>query len=358
MISRWIKYLLLALLVIALGGAAYIYNYAMSRLAPRPSMLDSPTTFVGFNHIGISVHDLDEMLAFYQEATAYELVDRYRVAHSAAADALYGQDSISYETAILRGPNMLLELTAYDNNPDTSITMMPPQGPGMTHTCYQSPLDVPAYGRFRSAGARILSRGDAPVEVGSSRVSYAYGYDPEGNMMELEHMPDLLIRMAIGTKWAQEHPMWMTQVALISPDLKRLTAYYQQVLEIEPYRVNSYPASPYMDAIVDIDSVTWEGAWFGMDRQGKKLELMQYTHPATPVRSTPRRLTDLGYSYSYEVEDIQQEYQRLLDKGVAFVSAPQQMKYFWTVYAQDPDGNVYALRQIINPDSPLSLLNM
>lgn len=355
---RWLKYFFILLLVLVLGGGLYIYNYAMARLAPRPSMLDSPTSFIGFNHIGISVLDLDEMLNFYQSATDYKVIERYEMKSNEVAAILFGKDSISYETAILKGPNMLLELTEFENQFDSIADKMPFYGPGMTHTCYQGPTDKPVYDKFKLAGAEILSRGEGPVEVGGGRVSYAYGYDPEGNMMELEHMPDILIRMAIGKKWSEENPMWMTQVALISPDIQRLAKFYEDVLDIKPYRANTYGPNAFMDAIVDYDDVISEGVWFGMDTQGKKLEMMQFTNPITPQRKLPRQITDLGYSFSFEVEDIQNEYMRLKDKGVNFKSAPHKMKDFWMVYAQDPDGNVFSLRQIVDSNSPLSLKNM
>ena len=358
MILRWLKYLVIIIFVLFIAGSIYVYNYAMARLAPRPSMKDTPTSIIGFNNIGITVLDLDKMLAFYQSATEYEVIKRYTVENNIAADKLFGHDSIAYETAILRGPNMLLELYEFKNQIGSEINKMPPFGPGMTHTCYQGPLDIPVYDKFKSAGAEILSRGDGPVGVSKVSVSYAYGYDPEGNMMELEHMPSLLIKMAIGTAWAEQNPIWMTQVALISPDVERLSAFYQKVLEIEPYRNNNYGPHPLIDDVVDMDSVRFKGVWFGMDTQGKKLELMQYINPATPDRKTPRALTGLGYSYSYEVADIQREYKRLKDKGVNFVSAPQKMHDFWMVYAQDPDQNVFSLRQIIDVNSPLSLKNM
>lgn len=355
---RWLRYIFLSVIGLLLVGTAYVYNYAMARLAPRPSMLDSPTSIIGFNHIGISVQDLDKMVAFYQAATSYEVIKRYTVKDNAAANRLYGQDSVAYETAVLRGPNMLLELTEFEDQTDTTLARMSPIGPGMTHTCYQGPADKPVYDKFKKAGAEILSRGDGPVGTSSVRVSYAYGYDPEGNMMELEQMPNILIKMAIGTEWAEENPMWMTQVALMSHDVKRLSDFYEKVLEIKPYRVNSYGPHPSLDAIVDIDGVTIDASWFGMDTQGKKMELMQYTNPVPTERTNIPKLTDLGYSFSFEVEDIQKEYKRLQEKGVHFISEPQQMQDFWTVFAQDPDGNVFSLREAVKDDSPLSLRNM
>lgn len=355
---RWLKYFFLVLIVLMLGAGIFIYKYAMARLAPRPSMLDTPTTFIGFNHIGLSVLNLDKMLEFYEAATDFEVVSRYKVHNDPAANTLFGQDSISFEKAILKGPNMLLELTEFAEQSDSIAERMPFYGPGMTHTCFQGPPATSVYHKFRDAGADILSRGEGTVVVSNVSVSYAYGYDPEGNMMELEHMPDILIPLNIGKDYAQKNPMWMTQVALMSPNLKRLAAFYEEVLEIEPYRVNSYGPSPILDAVVDYDSVMMDAVWFGMDTQGKKMEMMQYTHPITPDIEKARKLTDLGYSFSFEVGDIQKEYERLKNKGVNFASSPQKMQDFWMVFAQDPDGNIFSLRQIIDTNSPLSLKNM
>ncbi|MEM6802222.1 MAG: VOC family protein [Bacteroidota bacterium] len=352
------RYVILSLLIVIIGGGVYVYNYAMARLAPRPSMLDSPTSFLGVNHIGISVLELDKMLEFYEEATDFEVIKRYKVENDETANALFGRDSIAYETAILKGPNMLLELTEFANQADSVTSKMPFYGPGMTHTCYQGPPSTDVYHAFKEAGADILSRGEGTVVLSSVSVSYAYGYDPEGNMMELEHMPDILIPLNIGKDWAKEHPMWMTQVALMSPDLKSLTEFYEKVLEIEPYRSNSYGPSPILDAVVDFDSVMIEAVWFGLDTQGKKMEMMQYTNPVTPAVKKTRKPTDLGYSFSFEVGDIQKEYERLTEKGVRFFSKPQQMEDFWMVLAQDPDGNNFSLRQIVDESSPLSLKNM
>tara|TARA_B100000497_G_C7609538_1_gene366078 strand:+ start:147 stop:308 length:162 start_codon:yes stop_codon:yes gene_type:complete len=52
------------------------------------------------------------------------------------------------------------------------------------------------------------------------------------------------------------------------------------------------------------------------------------------------------------------EYKRLKEKDIYFISEPQKMQDFWMVFAQDPDGNIFSLRQIIDEDSPLSLKNM
>ena len=69
-------------------------------------------------------------------------------------------------------------------------------------------------------------------------------------------------------------------------------------------------------------------------------------------------MTEFGYSYSIEVGDIQSEYARMIDLDVEFVSEPVLMGDYWQVYAHDIDGNVFALRQWLDADSPYSLLKL
>lgn len=175
----------------------------------------------------------------------------------------------------------------------------------------------------------MLSKGIEPIALGNYGVTYAYAHDPEGNMLELEQMSNFVIRLMIGKSWATENPLWMTQVGILSPNIINLTAFYQKVLEIEPYRVGTYSDNPAFGKVANLDTLAFQGAWFMLDGKGKKIELMQYEPPhATPNTTYKRKPTDLGYSYSFEVLDIQQEYQRLNTKGINFLSEPQQLGHF------------------------------
>ena len=110
---------------------------------PNALITDSPTTLLGVNHIGLSVKNLDSALAFYQSVTGFELVQRESIHNCPTADILFGHPAVAYEIAVLKAPNMLLELTAFKQNADVAPRKMPFQGPGMTHTCYQSRIDQP-----------------------------------------------------------------------------------------------------------------------------------------------------------------------------------------------------------------------
>lgn len=342
--------LAIGLLIILIVSSYSLIQRRLTQLKPSPTIKDSPTSIIGFNHIGLVVKDLDKMLDFYQRATNFELLKREKINGNKAANKLFDTDSISYETAILKSPNFWLELTQFDNQKDTLIKKMPPYGPGMTHTCYQTAAVNSGYDKFVKAGVDMVSRGAEPVDLGGYGVTYAYAHDPEGNLVELEQMSNFVIWLKIGKDFSEQHKMWMTQVAIMTPDVERLAKFYEKVLEIEPYRFRDYPESEVISQVIDLDSVQMRGAWFMLDGKEKKMELFQYQeqHP-TPNTIYQRSPTELGYTFSFEVLDIQKEYQRLKAKNVAFLSEPQQLGNFWRVYARDVDGNIFSLRQAIDP---------
>jgi len=327
-----------------------------SKVVPTSKITDTPTSIIGFNHIGLSVQDLDRVLSFYMNATGFDLVKRERVRQSKIVEALFGVQDLSYETATLKGPNMLLELTQYSNQQNATISKMPPQGPGMTHTCYQSPDWDSGYEKFKAIGADVLSRGDQPIDLGGYGVTYAYAYDPEGNMFELEQVAQH--RIPIDSLWVEDNPMWMTQVALISPDLDKLDDYYEMVLAIPPAREGKYENHPRLNDVIDVDSSIIHATWFPMDGLGKMLELMQYDNPMTAKPTSKKHPTDLGYSFSIEVGDIKQEYTRLKKLGVQFLSEPHILGEFWMVFANDIDGNVFSLRQATSLNSNYATKNV
>ena len=327
------------------------------KVDPDALITDSTTTLLGVNHIALSVRDLDAALRFYQGATGYELLHRFSQSDFPASGTLFGQEGIEYETAVLMAPNMLFELTEFKHNRAAPGVKMPVQGPGMTHTCFQSATNDSCYDKFRAAGAEMLSRGAAPIDLGGYGVTYAYAYDGDGNMFELEQLdPGPLALVPNKEAWiASGHRMWMTQVALVTHDLERLTAWYQKLLGFSPNRQGDFDNHARMCDVVDFDGLSLKASWFKMDSVCKTLELWQYRKPETREHPGKRDVTALGYSFSLEVEDMQAEYARLRELGVEFVSAPVDMGLYWQAYAHDIDGNVFALRQWCDPDSPLAL---
>lgn len=327
---------------------------------PDATIHDSPTTLIGVNHIGLSVKNLESTLAFYQSVSGFKLVSRQSFRNSAAADQLFGVDNVAYEIAVLEAPNMLFEFIQFEHNAYTQMRKMPVNGPGMTHTCFQSASNDSGYEKFSDAGAAILSYGNQPIDLGGYGVTYAYGYDPEGNMFEMEQLDSgPLAQIETNLRWIDEgHSMWMTQVALVTHDIERLTNWYSDVMAFRPYRVGDYEGHPRMAEVAGEPYLSLLASWFRMDSHAKTIELWQYRDPITPEPTGKKGVTDFGYTFSIEVGDISAEYDRMTSLGVEFVSEPIDMGEYHQVYAHDIDGNVFALRQWNSPSSQFSVPNL
>ena len=141
--------------VVAMTSLLSVQAYEVD---PDATIYDSPTTLLGVNHIGLSVKDLDAVLEFYQSVSDFKLVSRETVSSNSNADKLFGHNNIEFEVAVLEAPNMLFELTEFKHNRNKPDRKMLVQGPGMTHTCFQSPSTFSGYERFKDIGAEILSQ--------------------------------------------------------------------------------------------------------------------------------------------------------------------------------------------------------
>ena len=315
------------------------------------SIKDATTTFVGVNHIGLSVKNLDKTLAFYQKATNFELIVRKTIRNNPVADNLFATANVEFEVAILKSHQMLLELTEFKHNANAEISDMPPQGPGMTHTCFQSSMSNSGYDKFVDADAKVLTRGNKPVDMGGYGVTYAYAYDPEGNMFEMEQLdPELMQKSGYAKNWGdglKDVSMWMSQVALVTHDIEQLMAFYQELMGYAPYRYAEISDRTVLDDIVNIDGVHLKGGWFKLDGDSKMLEIWEYLSPVTEQFKQKPNATDLGYTFSFEVGDLQAEYQRLKAMNVEFFSEPVEFAGYLQVYARDISGNVFALRQVL-----------
>ncbi|NIB43545.1 VOC family protein [Pseudomaricurvus alkylphenolicus] len=336
------KMIAAAALVLAANSATAI------EVDEKASIKDATTSVQGIHHIGLSVQHLDKTLAFYLEATGFELLKREKVSANRSADTLFGGNNLAYERAVIKAPNMMFELIEFEHNQNLPARKMPVQGPGMTHTCFQSPAEDPGFDKFVSAGLEVLSRGSSPVDLGGYGVTYAYGYDPEGNMIEMEQLNDQLLKQSgYDISWRNTGlDMWMSQVALVTHDIERLMSFYQMVMGFQPYRRGEYKDKPKFDEVADVDNMHVKAGWFRMEAGPKVMEFWQYLNPKTPEFTSERTATSLGYSFSLEVSDIQQEYKRLKAEGVAFFSQPVLLDGVWQVYAKDPDNNIFALRQL------------
>ena len=121
--------------------------------------------------------------------------------------------------------------------------------------------------------------------------------------------------------------LWMTQVALVTHDIERLTDYYSAILGFNPYRAANISGRPTFDDATGIDDVELKVV-FRMAQRSKSMEFWQYDKPQTPQLSGNRvKASALGYSYSIEVEDIHAEYSRMSDLGWSLLAS----RFYWVM---------------------------
>ena len=301
----------------------------------------------GIHHIGASVPQLDDVVRFYQDAVDLPQVGAFATANSAAADRVTGLQNVRSRTILLNGTTTYLELFEFESPQPPPQAIMPVYGPGITHVCFQSPEDDPAFDKFSGQGMQMVSRGDRPVRLNPQRgITYAYARDVAGNMFEME-------------QWVtppRAFPIWIAHVAFVSPNIERLTAFYSQVvmgMDASP-EIRRFRGIPNLDVVGDIDNGDLYGTW--IPTPNILIEIWQYVNPQTPDEPVNGSLETLGYTHiCFEVDDVSAEYNRLTQLGVPFISEPHQTPTSVIVFGRDPDGNLFELLQFLEPDNLMSL---
>ena len=301
----------------------------------------------GLHHIGASVPNLDEVIAFYQGAVELPKAGTFETANSAAADRITGLQNVRSRAAFLGGTTSYLELFEFESPPPPPQQIMPVYGPGITHVCFQSPEEDSAFDKFQRQGMQMVSRGDRPVRLNPQRgITYAYARDVAGNMFEME-------------QWVtppRPFPIWIAHVAFVSPNIERLTAFYSQVIvgmDTLP-EIRRISGIPNLDVVGNIDNGDLYGTW--IPTPNILIEIWQYVNPKTPDKPVNGSLETLGYTHiCFEVDDVSAEYNRLSKLDVPFISEPHQTPTSVIVFGRDPDGNLFELMQFLDADDPMSL---
>lgn len=299
----------------------------------------------GVRHIGITVSDIDEAVDFYSAAVPYEVVDRELVpASDFPADVMTKREG-NVEIALIRTPTVFIQLLDIEPDQAAPPERRPVIGPGYTHICFQSPSTAPKFDVFKENGLDILSRGGQPVDLGGYGVTYAYGFDPDGIMIEMEQLTPAVIAAhgELGRKRSQ-HPAWPTHIANVTGNKERMVEFYTGVLGYGPRRELPPTKRATFDEVVDIDDIEISASWF--EAGNFELEFWQYHQPATPLGYTRRMVDTIGYnSVAFEVTDLNGTITRLEQQGVSFAGDAFELGGWIIRYARDPEGNLLAFQQ-------------
>ena len=315
-------------------------------------------TIKGVHHIGITVSDIDETLAFYSRSVPYELVERRIVDAAVLPSEILSRRSGPIEIALVRTPTVFFQLIDVDPATRAAPDRRPVIGPGYTHICFQSPSTAPKYDVFKANGLDMLSRGDGPVDLGGYGVTYAYGFDPDGIMIEMEQLtPEVIAAHGeLGTK-RMRHPAWATHIGNVTGDKAQMVGFYTRVLGHGPRRELPPTRRQTFDEIADIDGIVAEASWF--DVGNFELEFWHYVEPRTPLGTTARMIDAIGYNaIVFETDNIGATLARLEREGVSFAGETFELGGWRVRYARDPEGNLIAFQQNMSAGAARSIDDM
>lgn len=138
--------------------------------------------------------------------------------------------------------------------------------------------------------------------------------------------------------------------AISTHDIERLITFYTGLLGFELVHRQSWTTDA--ETQNRLLGTTGSAAQLAMLRHRNcYLELFQFEAPAPEARSATQRLFGAGMTHiCIAVQDLDQEYQRLLAAGVRFHSSPLPRPQLNAVYGHDPDGNVVELLEVHDKD--------
>ena len=266
---------------------------------------------------------------------------------SPSATAAFYMDAVGFATLPpaddgplwVAGPNAYLALyVANDSN--ESLQNRRVCDPGIGHFCLQSANGM---GLWQSLNDHGMAFNDRPVALGTGAI-YAYGRDPDHSLVEVE-----------GVATAEPHmPIWIAHVALVTPDIERLSDFYARLLAQDTPRAGRF-ANKLFENITGLADVDVSARW--IDAENFLIELWQYHNPPTGPVAPPAEGA-AGYRYiGFSCANLNAAIARLAKLGI-HIERGQAIAGYATGWGSDPDGNRFAIMEMGAEPSALSLANL
>lgn len=138
----------------------------------------------GIHHIGMNCRDLDRMKRFYCEAFGFVPVDEqgFAWADMEVMDRIVDVPGSAARGCMLRAGTCYLELFEYSAPPSGLDRPLRPFDRGYTHFCVDVTDIETDIVHLRNCGMTFNGRDF----VDAGHVKTLYGYDPEGNVIEVQ----------------------------------------------------------------------------------------------------------------------------------------------------------------------------
>jgi catechol 2,3-dioxygenase-like lactoylglutathione lyase family enzyme len=147
-------------------------------------------------------------------------------------------------------------------------------------------------------------------------------------------------------------------VAISTPDLERLSAFYQECFGFE--RVFDFSWEVGVETIDRMMAIRGTAARVVMLRTGNSfLEIFQFSSPTPKPQDPDRPVIDHGFTHiCVVVDNAAAESARLEARGLRLHCPPIESGLPVTgTYGRDPDGNVIEILEVRDPNHPLDFAN-
>jgi catechol 2,3-dioxygenase-like lactoylglutathione lyase family enzyme len=138
----------------------------------------------------------------------------------------------------------------------------------------------------------------------------------------------------------------LRHVGVVVKDLGVSLHFYKDLLGFK-VRKEMEEECPYIDTILGLKNVRLKTVKLMPPPGGGGVELLYYYSPGSPQR-VPCAIHERSIThFALTIEDLDQEYNRLTQQGVKFISSPQISPDGGVkiVFCQDPDGNYIELTE-------------
>lgn len=137
-------------------------------------------------------------------------------------------------------------------------------------------------------------------------------------------------------------------IGIVVSDMERALRFYRDFLGLRI--VNSARESgPYLEQMLALPGVRVHTAKLSAGANSTLVELLAFeSHRDRPVQS--RRIHSIGPTHvAFTVDNVDREYERLLQQGVCFNSPPQRTPdgYAKVTFCRDPDGMPVELVEVL-----------
>jgi glyoxylase I family protein len=141
-------------------------------------------------------------------------------------------------------------------------------------------------------------------------------------------------------------------VAISTPDLDKISGFYRDIFGFGMESEVAWKAGTELGALCDtiIDLKNSSAKSVMLRKGGMIIEFFQYSSPEPKPMDPGRRVCDHGYTHiCLEVQDIDEEFERLKNAGMQFHASPPKGEPggLRAIYGRDPDGNVVELMEIL-----------